>query len=415
MKPQHSFYDVAIVGGGMVGATLACALGDTPLRVAVVDAVSPTVEWPPEGYDLRVSAITRASQRIFETLGAWEGMVERRVSPFRDMHVWDAGGRGSIHFDSADLGEDTLGHIIENRVIQAALHERMARLDNVEFIAPVRLRRLAWDSDAMYLELEDGSYLASSLLVGADGSRSWVRAQAGISVKGWDYQQQALVTYVKTERPHEETAWQRFLPEGPLAFLPLTEGYSSIVWSTTPEQAKHLLDLDEGSFSQSLAEAFEHRLGEIEQVGPRAAYPLRFLQTNAYVRPRLALVGDAAHTMHPLAGQGVNLGLADAASLAEVLLEALAARKGIGSITTLRRYERWRRADNQGMLAAVDGFKRVFGSDLSVVRWARNTGLNLTHSVLPVKNLLMRYAMGLSGDLPRLARGEALRDALGQH
>lgn len=389
----------------MVGATLACALAPSGLRIAVVEARSPALDWSPAHFDMRVSAITRASQRIFESIGVWEGIARRRISPFREMHVWDSSGNGEIHFDCAALGEPTLGHIIENSAMVAALYERMAQFDNIELICPVQLKRLAWDADGMFLELGDGSYLAASLLVGADGSRSWIRQQAGISIKGWDYEQSAVVTTVKTARSHRETAWQRFLPEGPLAFLPLTDGYSSIVWSTTPTQAEALLAMPEAQFAETLRGAFDDTLGAITEVGERGAFPLRFLQANAYVRPRLALVGDAAHTMHPLAGQGVNLGLADAAALAEVLYEAIAARKGLGSITVLRRYERWRHADNLAMLAAVDGFKRLFGSELSVVRWVRNLGMNLTHSVLPIKHLVMRYAMGMSGDLPKLARG----------
>lgn len=406
--PRAAAYDVIIVGGGMVGTTLACALGETPLRVALVDRQTPVLQWDDADFDLRVSAITRASQRIFESLGAWSRMQARRVSPFREMHVWDAAGKGSIHFDCADLGEPNLGHIIENRVVTAALHERLAELP-VDLIAPAELQRLAWDADYMYLEQEDGGLLAGRLLVGADGSNSWVRAQAGISVRGWDYEQHALVTTVKPERPHQETAWQRFLPDGPLAFLPLEGGYCSIVWSTRGEHARRLLELPEAAFAEELAAAFGRQLGAIEWVGPRAAFPLRFMRANAYVRPRLALVGDAAHTIHPLAGQGVNLGLTDAAALAEVLSEACAARQNIGSVAVLRRYERWRNADNQAMLAAVDGFKRLFGSELSLVRWVRNLGLNLTHTVLPLKNLLMRHAMGISGEMPKLARGIMLK------
>ena len=392
----------------MVGATLACALGQTSLRVALVDRQAPLIHWEDPEYDLRVSAITRASQRIFESLGVWSGMQARRVSPFREMHVWDAAGKGAIHFDCADLGEPTLGHIIENRVITAALHERLAALP-VDIIAPAQLQRLAWDADYMYLEQEDGDLIAGRLMVGADGSNSWVRGQAGISVRGWDYEQHALVATVKPARFHQETAWQRFLPDGPLAFLPLENGYCSIVWSTRGEHARTLLDLPEDAFAQELEAAFDSQLGPIEWVGARAAFPLRFMRANAYVRPRLALVGDAAHTIHPLAGQGVNLGLTDAAALAEVLSEAHAARQNIGSIAVLRRYERWRNADNQAMLAAVDGFKRLFGSDLSLVRWVRNLGLNLTHTVLPIKNLLMRHAMGISGEMPKLARGIMLK------
>ncbi len=403
-------YDVCIVGGGMVGATLACALGTLPLRVALVDRRPPPEDWSPEGgFDTRVSAITRASQRIFETLGVWDGIAGRRISPFREMHVWDAGGSGSIHFDSADLGEPTLGHIVENSVILAALYERLRQLGNVDLLAPVQASRLAWDADFMYLQREQGDYVSARLLVGADGSRSWVRERAGISVRGWDYDQSAVVATVRTEKPHAETAWQRFLPHGPLAFLPLREGCSSIVWSTRPEHAQHLLALEEAAFAAELEAAFESRLGAIEWVGPRAAFALRYLHANAYVRPRLALLGDAAHTIHPLAGQGVNLGLTDAAALAEVLAEALSARKGIGAIPVLRRYERWRNADNLSMLAAVDGFKRLFGSELSVVRAVRSLGLTLTHTMLPIKNVLIRHAMGISGEMPRLARGRPLR------
>ncbi len=408
MKPAHALYDILLVGGGLVGATLACALAPSGVRIALAEARAPALDWSPAQFDIRVSAITHGSQRIFETLGVWDGIARRRISPFRQMHVWDSSGNGKIHFDSAALGEGTLGHIIENGVMVAALYERLAQLDNVELVCPVRLKRLVEGTEDMVLECEDGRILASRLLIGADGSRSWVRQQAGIDTTGRDYRQCALVTTIKTARPHQETAWQRFLPEGPLAFLPLTEGYSSLVWSTTPAQAESLLALPLARFADTLRVAFDDTLGEIVEVGARASFPLRFLQTKAYVRPRLALVGDAAHTVHPLAGQGVNLGLADAAALAEVLSEAIVARKDLGSIAVLRRYERWRHADNLAMLAAMDGFQRLFSSELSVVRWVRNLGLNLTHSMPPIKNSLMRYAMGMGGDLPKLARGVSL-------
>lgn len=408
MSDAHTTYDVAIVGAGMAGATLACALGDSGLRVALIDRARPPLSWKDAGHDLRVSAISHASQRIFETLDVWSRMQARRISPYREMEVWDAGGQGRIHFDSADLGEPVLGHIIENRVTVAGLHERLAELP-VEVLAPVSLHRLSWDADYMYLEQDDGQRLAARLVVGADGGRSWVRDRAGIAVRGWDYDQRALVTTVRPAESHQETAWQRFLPAGPLAFLPLLDNHCSIVWSTGNEHSEALLAMSEEAFAQELEAAFESRLGRIEWVGPRAALPLRFLHANAYVRPRLALIGDAAHTIHPLAGQGINLGLTDAAALAEVISEAAAARQNIGSIAVLRRYERWRNADNLAMLAAMDGFKRLFGSELSPVRWARNLGLNITHTVLPIKHLLMRQAIGISGEMPKLSRGIPLR------
>ena len=398
-------YDILIVGGGMVGASLACALAGHGLSIAVVEAQIPPATWPRDSTDLRVSALTRATQRIFGALGAWDRMVGQRVSPFRDMHVWDAAGSGAIHFDSAEIGEDTLGYIVENRVIQATLWESMTACEDVEVIAPAAPAALTLDQDGARLRLEDGRELAALLVVGADGADSRLRALAGLDARQWDYHQKAVVATVRTEQSHRETAWQRFLPTGPLAFLPLSDGACSIVWSTTPEHADALLARDEDAFRAELAQAFEHRLGRIESAGPRAAFALRMLYAPRYVQPRVALVGDAAHAIHPLAGQGVNLGLLDAAALAEVVLHAHAADRDIGGMATLRRYERWRKGDNLATMAAMDGFKRLFGSRLAPLRWARNVGLTLTDDLGPLKHLIMRRAMGLAGDLPPLARG----------
>lgn len=396
---QHQF-DVIVVGAGMVGAALALALGRHDFKVALVDAHAPQLEWSQDGYDIRVSAITRASQQVFESLDAWSVMQAERISPYRDMHVWDAGGDGVIHFDSAEIGEADLGHIIENRVIIKGLHHRLAEQKNISVFWPRQSTKLDLNASQARLTLEDGTELHARLLVGADGARSWVRQQAGISVKGWDYDQVALVTWVKPEKFHQETAWQRFLATGPLAFLPLTEGYCSIVWSTSPAHASQLQAMESDRFAQELQAAFENKLGAIEAVGPRAMFPLRSFETQHYILPRLALVGDAAHTIHPLAGQGVNLGLADMASLVQVLIEAQQQQRDIGSEKILRRYERWRRADNRSMLLAMDGFKRLFSTDQSLLRWARNLGLNLTDRSLPIKRLIMQQALG--NDVPRI-------------
>jgi len=411
---QTTQADIVIVGGGMVGATLACALGDSPLKVILLEAGSGQYALPDKGFELRVSAITRASQRIFETLGVWPGIVARRISPYRDMHVWDATGEGVIHFDSAEIGEATLGHIIENNVISAALYERLSAFENIEVITNTETASITIEAENASLELKNGNRVNTKLLVGADGSRSVIRQQFDISVRGWDYDHTAVVTYVKTEKPHQETAWQRFLATGPLAFLPLTDNYSSIVWSTQPQQAKQLTEMNDTDFCHALAEAFAYTLGEIESTGPRASFPLRFFVANEYVKPRLALVGDAAHTIHPLAGQGVNLGLADVASLAEVLMEAVLQGKDIGSMPVLRRYERWRKADSMSLFVAMDSLKRLFGTEHPAVRWLRNFGLSLTNKVLPLKNHLVRSAMGLNentleGQLPRLSRGLPLK------
>jgi len=413
MPNKSPSYDIIIIGGSMVGSALACALGGSRLRVAVLEASEPVAVVGHGDYDLRVSAITRASQRIFEAVGAWDAMTALRASPFRHMHVWDAGGSGVIHFDSAEVGEPTLGHIIENRVVQESLLARARAFDNVTVLRPAAMDVFTVHSDGVTVRLQDGSEIGARLLVGADGARSSVRAQAGIEVRGWAYDQTAVVATVRTERGHQETAWQRFLPTGPLAFLPLGDGSCSIVWSTTPEQAEMLLGQGEDEFLRRLGEAFDLTLGAVTATGPRAAFPLRLRHASHYVQPRLALIGDAAHTIHPLAGQGVNLGLLDAATLAEVLLDAAARGRDLGDVAVLRRYERWRKGDNLAMMAAMDGFKRLFGTGVTPVRLLRNAGLRLVNGAGPLKRVFIRQAMGLGGDLPRLARTDAVwKDAV---
>jgi 2-octaprenylphenol hydroxylase len=391
----------------MVGGALSCDLVRRGFEVAVVEASQPPSEDDWEGFDLRVSAISRSSERIFRSLGAWQGMCARRVSPFREMHVWDSGSHGSIHFDSADIGEPLLGHIIENRVVVAALEDRLAELDGVTWYRPSRLLTLERRGRTLHLGL-DSVEIEADLVVGADGAGSRVRSLAGMPCAVRDYGQRGLVATVKTALGHAETAWQRFLPTGPLAFLPLTGGYSTIVWSAPSELVEALLARDEEDFRTALADAFEGRLGTVEWVGERAAFSLRRQHAQAYVQPGIALVGDAAHTVHPLAGQGANLGLLDAACLAEMLADARTRGRTAGELAPLRRYERWRKGHNLAMQAAMDGFKGLFGSPLAPLRLARGIGLNLTDGVVPAKRMFMRLAMGLAGDLPAIARhGEA--------
>lgn len=398
MTIKNKHYDIIIVGAGMVGATLACGLAEEAeqLNIAIIDANKPNFDWDKDCYDMRVSAITRASQMLLKDVGAWQYIVEQRISPYQDMFVWDAGGQGELHFDSADMGEADLGHIIENRVIVKALHKRIKELPQIELLCPVKLEKIEFQQEKSVLTLEDKAKLSANLVVAADGARSWVRQQADIAVKGWDFDQAALVTTVKTEKYHQDTAWQRFLNTGPLAFLPLTEGFSSIVWSTSPSEAKRLTGISEDKFAVELEHAFESKLGKVTSVANRAVFPLRLFETLNYVKPRLALVGDAAHTIHPLAGQGVNLGLADVASLIDVVSEALNSKKDIGDLKVLRRYERWRRADNRSMLVAMDGLKRLFGSELSIVKELRNVGLKITNQLTPLKNIIMQQAMGIT-------------------
>lgn len=397
-------YDAVIIGAGMVGAACAAALAAGGLRIALVEARAPATDWPAGSTDLRVSAVTLASRHIFTGLDAWEAMTAERVSPFREMHVWDAAGNGQVHFDCAHAGQEVLGYIIENRVIQRALLEQARGRDNVTLYCPAGVASLAFHDRRVGVTLDSGETLAAGVLIGADGAESKVRRLAGIPVQRRDYRQKAVVTTVATAQRHRETAWQRFLATGPLAFLPLWDGRSSIVWSTTPAQAEHLCALDEPAFNRELEAAFDSRLGAVEHSGPRAAFALRRQHAERYTGPRLALVGDAAHTVHPLAGQGVNLGLLDAAALAEVMLDARDAGRDMGAATTLRRYERWRKGDNLLMMNALDGFKRLFGAEQWPVRLLRNLGMNCFDRAEPVKDRVMLHAMGLKGDLPRLAR-----------
>lgn len=410
MTGMNQNFDITIIGGGMVGATLACALSENTSgrvpAIAIIDPQDQTAIGPiKEGdeFDIRVSAITRASQHIFEAIGAWREMTAQRVSPFRHMHVWEQAGNSEIHFDSAELSESQLGYIIENRVIVNSLYQRIKELHNVTLLFGEPCRSMQYQDNQWRLEL-DGQAIQTKLLVGADGSRSWVRQQLGITTRGWDYDHTALVTTVKTEHPHQETAWQHFLSTGPLAFLPLTNGYSSIVWSTRPELASQLQAMSEDEFRSELEQAFESRLGAITEVSQRACFPLRFFMADNYIGNSVALVGDAAHTMHPLAGQGVNLGLLDAASLAQVIKQAIANGQPIESTKVLRQYERWRKAENLSMLVMVDQIQRLFGSSNNWLSWARNTGMRWFDQLTPVKHQIIDYAMGLHGDLPRIAR-----------
>jgi 2-octaprenylphenol hydroxylase len=408
-RPSMRFsidFDVAIVGGGLIGATLtAILLKGSGLRVALIEQQEPARYAPQAEYEaLRVLAITRASEQIFRALGAWRYIEAGRLGYFREMHVWDAGGSGTIHFDSADLGEPTLGYIIENRLLQSAL-ETVLQDPPIVWYRPAEIAALTWQNHHVQLQLEDGRRLTAKLVVGADGAGSRIRELAGIA-ETWarDYQQTALVCTVETERPHGEIARQRFLETGPLAFLPLADPHHcSIVWSTTPVEAQGLLALSDEAFRLRLETAFASALGNIVAVGPRAAFPLLRTQAEHYIKPRLALIGDAAHRIHPLAGQGANLGILDATSLAEVVIAARASGRDIGSLRVLRQYERWRKGENLAMMLAMDLFKDLFGSRLGPVRWARNVGLQITDATGPVKRWIMRRAMGLEGDLPRLA------------
>ncbi len=392
MSKSNKHYDVIVNGGGMVGATLALLLAHNGKKVAVIEAMKQKPFATEDDYDLRVSAISRASQHALEKAGVWGSILAMRASPYEVMDVWDAEGDGKVRFDAAELGEPNLGHIIENKVIQLALTQAMENEPAIQLYLPHSLNTFEMTDDAIIASLENGEQIVAQLLVGADGANSKVRSLAEIDIEFDDYAQSGLVAVVKTEKPHEETAWQRFQPSGPLAFLPLSDGSCSIVWTLPSDRADYYLSRNKNDFKIALAEALDHKLGKITKVGKRAAFPLRGSQASAYVKERIALVGDAAHTIHPLAGQGVNLGLKDAVELASQLSNV---QGDLGGIKPLRRYERARRGDNVITMRAMEGFRLLFGHSASPVKTMRNMGMNLFNQLPVIKNEVIKKAMGI--------------------
>lgn len=400
--------DLLIVGAGMVGSALALALRDRGLNILVVDGgpltVKPFVADAP--FEARVSALSIASQRILERLGVWDGIVARRVSPYSDMHVWDGSGTGKVHFSASSVHAEVLGHIVENRVVQDALVERLHD-SNIGLLADARLEQMRHSGDDWLLTLSDGRTLRAPLVVAADGANSTVRRMTGTATREWDYLHRAIVTSVRTADSHRKTAWQRFTDDGPLAFLPLDregEHWCSIVWSVTPEQSERLMKLDDERFCRELENAFEGCLGQVISADSRVCVPLRQRHAKRYVAPGLALIGDAAHTIHPLAGQGVNLGFLDAAVLAEVLRGAVERGERLADERVLSRYERRRMPHNLALMAAMEGFERLFQADALPVRLLRNAGLKMVDHSAEAKALFVRQALGLTGDLPELAK-----------
>ncbi len=402
-------YDVLVVGGGMVGASFALALAESGLRIAVVDSQDLSKfagqERAKESFDPRVSAITPSSQAFLESLAVWQGVRNRRCAPYSDMHVWDADGTGSIHFNAQEIHAAALGHIVENSVILAALYERIAETANIDLLAPVALHALEAGShkERVNITLEDGRSISAALLVAADGANSKVRELAGFQTKEWDYEHQAIVCTVKTQLPHGATAIQRFMDEGTLAFLPLqqnselvdTQQHCSIVWSVLPDYAQRLMAMDDSAFAIQLQAAIENKLGKIERLDTRYSFPLRQRHAVDYVQPGIALIGDAAHTIHPLAGQGVNLGFLDAQALAEEVQRTHSKHLPIGDLRFLRRYQRRRIGHNLGMMWVMEGFKRLFADQPLPLRWLRNAGMSGIDRSAIIKHQLMRSAMGM--------------------
>jgi len=398
-------FDIAIIGAGIAGTALAAALGSQGLSIALVEAQPLT---PPDlpgatdvlHFDPRVSALTPRSRLLLEQLGAWEAIAGYRHCPYSHMTVWDAEGTGQIEFDCEEVSAPVLGHIVENRAIVSALLERVAQASDITPFSPARLQdctRLA--SSTLRVDLEGGDSLEVDLLVAADGAQSRVRDMMAFRTREWDYGHRAIVCTVQVEQAHQDTAWQRFLPTGPLALLPLPgvedRHYCSIVWSLKENLVDDLLALEEAPFCVELERASEARLGRVLAASPRFAFPLRQRHAVDYVQPGVALVADAAHTIHPLAGQGINLGLQDVAVLAEEIVAGLARGANPGQEDLLRRYQRRRKGENLLMMGAMDGFKRLFEQQALPLRWLRNAGMRGVGQLRPLKQQLMRHAMGL--------------------
>lgn len=397
-------FEVVIVGGGIVGATTACILAESGVKVALLDSRKPAREWDKNSTDLRVSALTKASENIFRNLDVWEEIIKRGAGAYQDMRVWDGQGDGELHFDCADTQYPTLGHIVENRITVAVLWNKLEKLPSVSCITGSKVSEMQLSEHGRRLTLENGLIIESPLIIAADGRDSALRNMAGIDTTGWEYRQDGLVATIDTENSHQHTAWQRFLPEGPLAFLPLHTGQCSIVWTLTTNTAKHYLELDEDEFLNKLEQASNGILGKMLKTSERAAFPLRFQYANRYTAENFALVGDAAHAMHPLAGQGANSGLLDAAAIAELIIDANQQQRPLGSHKLLRRYERWRKGDNLLMMSSMDILNKTYAVSASPFVKLRSTGMNwINHSTM-LKNNFNNHAMGLRSDLPKLTQ-----------
>jgi 2-octaprenyl-6-methoxyphenol hydroxylase len=400
-------FDIVIVGGGMVGASLAAALAPLPLRIAVVEAWSPSSSAQPS-YDDRSTAVSEGSRRIFDTVGCW-GAIEPEATAIRRIHVSDRGQFGFARLDCRDYDVPALGYVVENRCLGAALWKILRKHDRISTICPARLGSLEIDADGAALEIRhdggESESLRAALVVGADGAQSVVRASIGLGEVTWEYGQEALIANVSISRFHENEAYERFTETGPLALLPMTGDRCSLVWTLDPERAAALAENEEGAFLSELQTAFGFRLGRFTRVGRRARYPLRLIRARRQSDLRVVLIGNAAHSIHPVAGQGFNLGLRDVAALADVIADAVGAGTDPGAASVLEAYAEWRAADQRRVAAMTDSLARLFTNPLAPVGAARRLGLLGLDLVPAPKKALARQAMGIRGRLPRLARG----------
>jgi len=402
--------EALIVGGGLVGLTLGSALAGAGLPVAVVDRADPTTMVAPE-FDGRATAIANGSARVLQGIGLWDA-VAAHASAIKDIRVSDGDSLLFLHYDHREVGDEPLGHIIENRYLRLALYDHVRSLASLELLAPTEIADLTRSATGVVAELTDGRQIRARLLLACDGRNSELRDAAGIGVTRWRYQQTSIVCAVFHDRPHNNIAHERFLPGGPFAILPMTDAdgrhRSAIVWTDRDDVAPAMMALDDTAFVAELAPRFGDILGTLAMAGPRWSHPLGLSHAQRYIDQRMALVGDAAHAIHPIAGQGLNMGIRDIAALAEVVIDARRLGRDIGAPDILADYERWRRFDNLVLAVVTDVMNKLFSNDIAPVRVVRNLGLGTVNRIAPLRRNFMRHAMGTVGDLPRLVRGEAL-------
>jgi len=398
--------DALIIGGGMIGLSQALAFASAGLRAVVIDRQAPAALTAPP-YDGRVTSIAFGSHAMFDRLGVWPFMADQ-AEPILEIRVSDGGMPLFLHFDHREVGDRPFGFMVENRHIRIALLRGIEAAADATLLAPAEIARIERHAGGVVAHLADGRSVKAPLLVGAEGRNSGLRAEAGIRLLSWDYPQDAIVCTVRHERPHFGIAKEHFLPAGPFALLPMRGDRSALVWTERRELAESMLALPDAAFDAEIAARAGDHWGAMHCDSPRWRYPLGLQNAERYIDDRLALIGDAAHAMHPIAGQGLNLGLRDVAALAEVVTEA--ARLGLdhGDGAVLRRYQRWRRFDAFTMLLMTDGLNRLFSNNFGPVRLARSLGLGMVNGLPPLKRLFERHAAALSGDLPRLIRGQAL-------
>ncbi|MEH6524739.1 MAG: FAD-dependent monooxygenase [Sneathiella sp.] len=404
-KQKEISADVLVVGGGLNGLPLAISLAAAGLDVVVLERLVPETLLSPD-FDGRVSAIAHASRNLFRSAGIWDHIEEKQ--PMLDIRITDGPSKCFLHYDHQQLGDEPFGHMVENRYLRVAMSRRAAELENLRILAPAEYLSIDRHSSGATASLASGETISARLVVAADGRMSPLRELAGIKTVGWSYNQSGIVCTVAHELPHQGVAQERFLNPGPFAILPMTGNRSSLVWTEETVRAKQIMALPDDEFQAEMAARFGDYLGALEVVGPRWSYPLALHQSEQYTAERLALIGDAAHGMHPIAGQGLNLGLRDVAALAQVVIDASRLGLDIGGSTVLEDYQRWRRFDSIALLAITDGLNKLFGSDIPVVRLSRDIGLAAVNKMPKLKGFFMEHARGTVGKLPRMLQGKPL-------